>query len=230
MRLLLFDIDGTLLRGGGVGIRSSESAFSELFAAKDAWGDLVPDGKTDPLIFQEIAARVIGRELTSHELQNISDRYLHHLEREISDATNFRVLPGVADLLTALDRSGEFLIGLETGNLRRAAELKLRRAGLEHFFQTGGFACDSPQRSEIIRMAIERASKVADKCFDPAAVVVIGDAPQDVSAAKANGCRVVSVATGRHDATALRKLMPDAVLESLEGVHAVRALLDQLMS
>ena len=141
--MLLFDIDGTLLLTGGVGKIALEAAILELFGIPDSWGNLIPDGKTDPMIISEICFRILKRNLMDEEYHTLCSRYHHHFENEISHADRFRLMPGIPELLGTLAGNPCLVMGLATGNFGKAAEMKLKRGNLDVFFSFGGFASDS---------------------------------------------------------------------------------------
>src|SRR3989338_1935415 len=174
-KILLFDIDGTLLLTGGVGKIAFEKAFDELFGIPDAWGDTIPDGKTDPIIIGEIVAKTLGRPLSQIEYSRLAERYLRYFRNEIRDAPNFRLMPGVSALLNSLSKTENVSLGIATGNLEEAAWLKLERGGIRHFFPFGGFGSDSNERSEIIQIAIKHGEKTLGRKFDAKEIYIIGD-------------------------------------------------------
>jgi phosphoglycolate phosphatase len=226
--VLLFDIDGTLLLTGGAGQVAFERAFEECFGVAESWGGVVPDGKTDPIIFGEIARRAIGRDLNAAEYTVLCERYLNYFPDALERSDRFRLMPGVTELLAELRRDEGLLLGVATGNLEAAAWHKLRRGNLHPFFSFGGFGSDAVKREDLVLRAIERgrglapASKLRAEHF-----VVIGDTPLDVAAAKANGARVVGVATGSWTAEELTASGADLALDDLSDP---RPLTDYLRS
>lgn len=196
-KMLLFDIDGTLLYTGGAGRTAFERAFEELFGVPDAWGNTNPDGKTDPWIIDEIAGRVLGRSLQAAEYGELVRRYLLYFRSEIKTSPRFRLMPGVPALLQALSASEEFMIGIATGNFEESAWSKLEQGGIRDYFRFGGFASDSGDRPEILKAAIERGRRLHNADPGPEEIFVIGDTERDIQAAKAIGVRVIAVATGR---------------------------------
>jgi phosphoglycolate phosphatase-like HAD superfamily hydrolase len=196
-KMLLFDIDGTLLYTGGAGRAAFERAFEELFGIPDAWGDTNPDGKTDPWIIDEIAGRILDRSLQAEEYGELVRRYLLYFRSEIKNSPRFRLMPGVPALLRALSTSEEFLVGVATGNFEDSAWSKLEQGGIREYFGFGGFASDSGDRPEILRAAIERGRRLHNVDLRPEEIFVIGDTERDVQAAKAIGARAIAVATGR---------------------------------
>lgn len=225
-KMLLFDIDGTLLLTGGTGKVALEAALLELYGIPDSWGDLIPDGKTDPVIIDEICLRILGRNLSPEEHQIISDRYHDHFEREIEKASGYRLMPGIPELLSALGQRNDLAMGLATGNFEKAAFLKLQKGRLHHHFSFGGYASDSADRRTLTRIAYERGRRLFPEPVDPRHVLVIGDTIHDINAGKALGAVTVSVGTGSTPATVLRALEPDFYFEDLSETARFLALLD----
>ena len=195
-KILLFDIDGTLLLTGGVGKIAFEKAFEELFRIPSAWGNTLPDGKTDPNIIDEIAHRVLKRYLAQAEYAALVKRYLAHFRSEIWNAPDFRLMPGVLELLNLLSKKENILLGIATGNLEEAAWLKLERGGIRRFFSCGGFGSDSNDRSELIQTAMNRVEKVIGRRPSSEEIYVIGDTHYDIRAAKKLGLKAIGVKTG----------------------------------
>ncbi len=218
-RVVLFDVDGTLVHAAGAGRRSLERVLAGAFdAAGPALAGLRLDGMTDRLIVREVLAG-LGRPFDDDLCDRILADYVEALRDEIR-GPGFQVLPGVLPLLEALASAGA-PVGLCTGNVAEGARLKLARGNLDRFFEWGpeaiaGFAHDGEARERIVRAALDRgAGKLG--ALSPADALVVGDTPRDVSAARAHGVPVVAVATGRFSAAELRASGPDGVLPSLEG-------------
>lgn len=213
--LYLFDIDGTLLLSGGAGARALERAFAVRFGLAGAMAEVQLGGKTDPNIVEEVFLTRRGRRPSQAEIDEILDLYLPLLRAELADASNFRLMPAVVETLDHLAGLAGVRIGLATGNIRAGAQAKLERAGLWHRFELGGFACDHRERHRLVARAIERAGAI-----EPDEVVVVGDTPLDVSAARACGARVIAVATGSVGREALAACEPDAVFDTLAELPA----------
>lgn len=217
-RILLFDIDGTLLLTGGAGQVAFERAFEECFGVTNAWGQIVPDGKTDPIIFSEIARLALDRELAEDEYDRLCRKYLEYFPGALRVSDRFRLMPGVTDLLNRLEARTDLLLGVATGNLEPAAWDKLRHGRLDRFFRFGGFGSDAVKREELVRRAMERAGELARiTAPKPQDYVVIGDTPLDIAAARANGARVVGVATGSYSVRDLAGHGADLVLEDFSA-------------
>lgn len=192
MRVILFDIDGTLLLTGGAGLAALTHAFQELHDVRDAADGVEFHGRTDPLILDSIATRVLGRPLAAAELDELFRRYLVHLPAALAERP-YRVLPGARELVESLHATGDVLLGLATGNVEPAAWAKLARGGLDGFFRFGGFGSDSADRVELTRLAVERGRARAGA---GAEVILVGDTVHDVRCATANGVPCLAVATG----------------------------------
>jgi phosphoglycolate phosphatase len=214
--VLLFDIDGTLIITGGAGARSWCLAFDELYGIPADIGKFTDTGMTDPDVGRKTFEAVMGREPERHEFTKLLERRLHYLRQTVQESGDYRVLPGVEELLPRLVDEG-YLLGLITGNLEAAAHIKLHRANLNRFFSFGGYGSDSNDRAEVTRIAMRRASLVFGERVDPGRCVVIGDTPHDVAGAHAAGVACVGVASHNFNAAQLTEAKADWVIESLEN-------------
>jgi len=217
--LHLFDIDGTLMLSGGAGMRALRRAFAARHGVEDATVGVHPDGKTDPLIVTEMFQLHLGREPEPAEIPAVIADYEQLLGAELRAAPGANVLPGVRALLAELEARREPL-ALCTGNSHTGARLKLEHVGLWRFFPCGGFGSDHVERPRIVRVAIERARAVFGRDFPPDEILVIGDTPLDIAAARAAGVRAAAVATGPHARAALAEHHPDQLFETLEEMLA----------
>jgi phosphoglycolate phosphatase len=214
-RVLLFDIDGTLVSTGGAGAVAWRQAFEELHGIPADIGQFTDAGMTDPDVGARTFEAVLNREPTSHELALLLQRRLEHLPEAVAQSTGYRVLPGVPERLRALSRAGH-LLGLITGNGDGAAFVKLSRGDLMRWFTFGAYASAGVDRAGIVRRAVERAEALMGRDVPNEDIFVIGDTPLDIEAAHAVGCSAIAVATGHYDAAALREAGADHVLETLE--------------
>ena len=224
-KLLLFDIDGTLLLSGGAGLRSVNRVFLERFGIPDAMAGYLPDGKTDPAIFRELMRSLVGRDPTAAESDAMAEAYLEALPDEVRESPGYEIMPGVIPLLEALEKDTDNFLGLATGNLETGARIKLERAGLVRFFRFGGYGSDHEDRARILAQAIERGKHIAERDFGDRHIIVIGDTPRDIAAARRVGARCIAVATGSSDAEELARYLPDGVLQDLTDVEAFLELL-----
>lgn len=210
--IYLFDIDGTLLRAGGAGARAFDRVMRELHGVEGASAGTAFGGKTDPWIIDQLYRRHLDRAATAADVAEFVARYLPYLEDELEDKPP-RVLPLVDETLREL--RSHAVLGVATGNVEPAAEIKLRRAGLDGYFRFGGYGSDSWQRAELVAAAIERARAFA---APGAEVVVVGDTVHDIAAARACGVMVCAVATGPDPREAL--VGADAVFDSMGELTA----------
>ncbi|MCC7381633.1 MAG: haloacid dehalogenase-like hydrolase [Deltaproteobacteria bacterium] len=218
--LLLFDIDGTLIRCGGAGRRALDQAFSICFGIEGALDRVRLDGSTDPRIVEDAFRLAFGRAPEPREVERVLERYLVRLEDELSRAADsYQVLAGVRELMSIVTRADRFVVGLATGNVERGARLKLARGGLNAFFELGGFGSDAADRAELVRHGIERGQRRAEvrfgRRFAPEEIWVFGDTAADVVAARAAGAVAVGVLHGSGVRDELTGAKPDVMLESL---------------
>ncbi len=214
-RILLFDIDGTLVSTGGAGAVAWKQAFQELHGIAADIGKYTDAGMTDPDVGAQTFEAVLHRKPTAHELAQLIQRRLEHLPEAVAASTRYRVLPGVPERLRQLSRDGH-LLGLITGNGDGAAHIKLQRGDLNRWFTFGAYAEAGLDRAGIVRQAVQRGEAMLGEDVPNADIFVIGDTPRDIDAAHAAGCTAIGVATGHHDAAALREAGADHVIPTLE--------------
>jgi phosphoglycolate phosphatase-like HAD superfamily hydrolase len=221
MRLVLFDIDGTLLREGIAPKIAFARALRETYDTTGPVGEFKFAGMTDPECVTEIM-RLAG--IPDHVIHQrraeCLRRYVDHLTVEMQNHDGASLFPGVRELLERLNKLDDVLVGLLTGNILRGAELKLRRWSLEPYFRFGAFGDDHENRSVLAQIALEKARSLAGRAFTGADTTVIGDTPRDVICARAIGARAVVVATGQVSRGELAKSLPDALLDSFENHEA----------
>jgi phosphoglycolate phosphatase-like HAD superfamily hydrolase len=222
-RLLLWDIDGTLITSGGGGDSALERAIQERFGTDDALRDIEIAGRTDRHIAMSIL-RKYGVEPTPEAVSSFLDVYLRWLG-ELLPNLNGRVLPGVQQILDRLHGNPERVLALLTGNLRRGAELKLSRYGLWHYFDFGAFADDHHDRNELGAFARRRAQEDHGHEFEAAAIDVIGDTGHDIACGKIFGARTIAVATGTWTREQLAQHEPDFLFDDLSDSEQVIATL-----
>lgn len=223
MKLVLFDIDGTLLLSDGAGRRAIYRALREVFGATGP-EDYHFDGKTDPQIVRELM-RLAGHgdDHIDARMELLLKRYLACLHEELS-APGHRpyALPGVPGLLDVLESHAGVVIGLLTGNLEQGARAKLEAVGLDpRRFRVGAYGSDHEERPELPAIAQQRAKRQLGLDVDGAAIVVIGDTPADLTCGRALGASAIGVATGRYSVEELSRHRPLAVFADLSDTHAV---------
>ncbi len=227
MKLILFDIDGTLLWTDGAGRRAIRRAMVEEVGTSGPIDSYRLDGKTDPQIVRELLG-LAGHPAATDEraIAAVCDRYLALLARELENpARETRLFDGVTELLAALaphETAGRALVGLLTGNLERGAALKLRSAGLDPArFAVGAYGSDSGHRPDLPAIAAERAARRTGRPVPGGNVVIVGDTPADVACGRPIGARTVAVATGSYDVAALRAAGAAHVFATLADTAAV---------
>jgi phosphoglycolate phosphatase len=233
-KLILFDIDGTLIRTGGAGVRAMTRAFSETCGISDALKRVEVAGRTDRLIMTDALA-LSGRPLDDDLLHRFRELYCRFLREELLATPQYEFtdggvkgeLPGVRPLLDALSQRDDIDLALLTGNFRSSAEIKLSHYDLWRYFPWGAFADDALERPDLLPVALTRYQSHTDRAIDPADVIIVGDTPHDVSCARAGGARAVAVATGVFDAASLAECAPDVVFDDLRDTAAFMSLIDR---
>jgi phosphoglycolate phosphatase-like HAD superfamily hydrolase len=221
LRLLLFDVDHTLLAAGGAGFRAMDRAFFELYGVENATRGIAPDGKTDPMLFGEALVRCRLAAAGSSPPPELVRRYESLFPEEMA-APPAALMPGVRELLHALSGQPQVLLGLLTGNLERTAQVKVAAFGLDRYFAFGAYGSDHGDRLHLPPIAVERAERLAGRPIGLGRhVVIVGDTPRDVVCARAWGATAVGVATGRSSTRQLLDAGADLVFEDLSNTHAV---------
>jgi phosphoglycolate phosphatase len=227
MRLILFDIDGTLLWTDGAGRRAIHRALLDEAGMAGPIDTYRFDGKTDPQIVRELLEMAGHADPSSQEIiQGVCRRYVDLLTAELAKPTqNTKLFPGISELLAALEpyeTDGRALTGLLTGNVESGAALKLRAAGLDPArFAVGAFGSDSHHRPDLPAVAAERAARRTGHVFRGADIVILGDTPDDVACCKPIGARAIGVATGFYDVAALGAAGAACVFADLSDTAAV---------
>ncbi len=223
-RLVLFDIDGTLVRGGPAKT-SFEIALREVYGATGPFDDVSFAGKTDPQIARELMRGFgVGDDMIERGLPALFARYLEELRDRLPEHP-VEILPGVQELVTLLEEESDVAVGLVTGNVVEGARLKLRSAGLDHLCRVGGFGSDHEHRNELPGIAMRRAAAHWGVSFRSEAVVVVGDTPRDVECGRHHGTRTVAVATGHFGVQALTEAGADHVIPHFGDTTRVLELL-----
>lgn len=214
-RILLFDIDGTLVSTGGAGAVAWKQAFQELHGIPADINEHTDAGMTDPDVGAKTFEAVLHRPPTPHELAQLIQRRLEHLPEAVEASQGYKVYPGVPERLRQLSRDGH-LLGIITGNGDGAAHIKLQRGDLNRWFTFGAYAASGLDRAAIVREAVGRGEAILGRDVPKAEIYVVGDTPRDIDAAHEVGCTAIGVATGHYDAAALRAAGAEHVLATLE--------------
>lgn len=223
--VLLFDIDGTLVTTGGVGRRAVERAFQRAHGRADACALIRFDGMTDRSITR-LGLEAVGVSPTDEAIAALLDIYLGELAAELalSSPEDYRVHLGVPEALAAARQRG-MAVGLGTGNLEGGARLKLEHVGLYHHFDFGGFGSDHELRVELIRVGAERGARLLGLPREACRVLVIGDTPKDVDAARGIGAESLGVGTASFSAQQLLEHGATYAFDNLQSPGALAALL-----
>tara|TARA_Y100000588_G_scaffold43230_1_gene41129 strand:+ start:245 stop:952 length:708 start_codon:yes stop_codon:yes gene_type:complete len=218
-RVVLFDIDGTLITTGGAGKRAFAQACDEAFGIPDAIDSIQLGGRTDRGIAREIL-EAHKLQPTTKSIQVAFEAYLRHLTENLKDGQS-RVLPGVLPLIDALKALPHPpIIALLTGNLARGAEIKLRHLDLWRHFAWGIFGDTHDQRNALAHDALDMARTKVDQAIHPSELLIIGDTLRDIECARAIGARVLAVATGEVPIDELQTAKPDLLVADLTEVSA----------
>lgn len=225
MKILLFDLDGTLVRAGGAGRKALNQAVRNVFKVDKDCGELSLAGKTDLVNFAEAIANAVGRKPTRADVDRVHEEYIRVLPRFVRlalKAKRYELTSGIERLLKTLAaRKGEVALGLGTGNMERGARIKLEPSGLNGYFPWGGYGSDAYHRHLLLKKAVARAKKHHRlRRVAPADVFVIGDTPLDVAAGKRAGYRTVGVGTGFSTWGELKRSRPDFLAKDFRNVEA----------
>ncbi|MFA5141038.1 MAG: HAD hydrolase-like protein [Elusimicrobiota bacterium] len=223
MKVLLFDVDGTLLRAGGAGRKALSRAVRALYGAPVDCLRMDLAGSTDLGILRDLVSQASGRKATRREVERLKSEYLRRLPRLVRAALrsgSYELTPGIRRLLSRLGREEELLIGLGTGNLREGARIKLEPSGLGRFFRFGGYGCDATERSAILKKAVARAQGLLGRTVRKTDVYVIGDTPKDVAAGRRAGYKTIAVGTGFSTWEALKASKPDHLARDFQDTEA----------
>jgi phosphoglycolate phosphatase-like HAD superfamily hydrolase len=231
VRLLLFDIDGTLVTTAGAGRRALARALRDVFGTTGTLDAYDLAGRTDRRIVLDVLTSAgLDPAAVRDRLDDCFAVYARALAVEIGDGGAVSTLPGVGDLVPRLARRSDVVLGLLTGNIEPGARIKLAPTGLWPCFQTGAFGSDHTNRRRLPSLAARRAHAMTGRPFAPREVVVIGDTPWDVDCARHFGARAVGVATGRYPRAALEASGAHLALDSFAEVdRAMAALLDEVV-
>ena len=219
VRLVLFDIDGTLVRTGGTGIKAFARTFATIFGVHDGVDKIRFAGRTDVSLVREMFT-ISNIAHTEENFRRFFDNYVHWLDHLMKDCDG-EVCPGVMEFFRELEQlPSPPLVGLLTGNVKLGAEIKLRHFKLWEVFRTGAFADDHEDRNQIAVVARERGSRALQQSLPGEEILVIGDTAHDIRCARAIGAKVIAVATGGESLASLRTHRPDWAVKNLTEVRA----------
>jgi phosphoglycolate phosphatase-like HAD superfamily hydrolase len=221
-RLILFDIDGTILSTGGAGKWAMLDALKEVFGRDAPHEGYRMSGKTDTQICLELMTSAgLSEEEVRSGLNAVWAAYVSGMRRRLSDGFEAKVHPGVREAIQRLHGDPRALLGLLTGNIRAGATVKLRAVGLDGYFRTGAFGDDHHDRRRLADIALERGQREAGRTFKGKEIVVVGDTPNDILCGQHLGVRTLIVATGTYAVSQLRPYNPDHLFETLADTDRV---------
>jgi phosphoglycolate phosphatase len=221
MRLILFDIDGTLIDSGGAGVRALDLAMKELFAVENAFQGISMAGKTDTQIIRE---GLVKHDLsTDRTIDAVINAYLRYLAQEINNDRK-HVKPGIYEILVELQTLSNVGMGLLTGNLEKGARIKLEPFGLNEYFPSGAFGSDDENRNNLLPIAVKRFEKLSQMQIQISECIVVGDTPRDVECAHIYGAICIGVATGPYSYDVLVEAGADHVLKDLTDHQPIQYL------
>lgn len=222
MRVVLFDIDGTILWSDGAGRRAMEAALTSVFGTAGP-GTYRYDGKTDRQIARELM-RLEGHDedFIERRMDRVLDHYLEGLRHELASSARMGLHPGVTELIDAIEAREDAVLGLLTGNVAEGAAAKLAAVGLDlGRFRVNAFGSDHEHRPELPAIAHARAVEVTGRALVGDRLIVIGDTPADIQCGRGIGARAIGVATGHYTVAELMEHDPVAVFETLADTDAV---------
>ncbi|MFZ5806923.1 MAG: HAD hydrolase-like protein [Verrucomicrobiota bacterium] len=214
-KLLLWDIDGTLISTAGAGICAFLKAASRLYGMEATIDGIPCAGRTDTKIAVDMLKKY-GVEITEPNIQNLLQAYIEELPGELPRYQG-KVFPGVLEILRQSQQRGDIVTGLLTGNLARGAELKLSHYKIWQYFSFGAFADDSANRNELGPIALKKAHAQYGIQFSPENVYIIGDTPHDIECAQAIHAHSIAVATGGYKSEHLSPHNPTVLWENLQN-------------
>ncbi len=230
--LLLFDIDGTLMKSGGAGMRAMFHVADEMFGKGFNWDGVDPAGNLDPLIFAQAAAQNQLQDCDQHH-QRFHDAYIDRLALEFHPGNrDVEIMPGIHAILELLRRreaaQQDIVLGLLTGNYTRAVPIKLASIGVDdRWFRITAFGDEAPSRPGLVELAMRKYEAMLGHQADARGVIVIGDTPRDVACAKAHDAKVLAVATGGYSIEQLTQCGADLAVTDLSDPSSLLGLIDR---
>jgi phosphoglycolate phosphatase len=219
--LVLFDIDGTLLKVGGVNRRVLADALMEVYGTEGSTSRHDFSGKMDgAIIYEVLADSGLDRQEIAVKFEDAKKVYIT-LFRERTQPADITLLDGVRELLSGLAARPEVLLGLLTGNFEESGRHKLRLPSIDHYFSFGAFADDAYNRNDLPAIALERACRLTGQNYSPSRTVIIGDTEHDIRCARVLNARSIAVATGNFTMQELASHKPDSLYESFASTDEV---------
>ena len=226
--LILFDVDQTLVSLPGCGTTALNSAFEEVHGVPHAFTGMAFAGGLDLPLMKEVYLKwdlTPGGSGTPPDLSDLKSVYFRHLGELLETWTDGKVCQGVPSLLESLASEPYVQLGLETGNFRESAFIKLRRFGLDSYFQDGGFGGEHMDRADVVTSAIDACQERSGRTYPNDQIFVVGDTPSDILAGHANHVRTLAVATGQYTTDELSEHHPSHIIQDLSDTARVVNLL-----
>ncbi|MHC5113404.1 MAG: HAD family hydrolase [Planctomycetota bacterium] len=221
--LILFDIDGTMLASQGAGMAAMLAAGQRLIGAHFSFEGIDVAGRIDPHIWADLAAAA-GVDDPDGMHETFRATYHEILDANLTADPTPRLLPGVRELIARLETEASVTLGVLTGNYPETGKLKIETAGVDmDTFPVAAWGNDGSHRRDLPQVAMDRYRDATGREIAAARVVIIGDTPHDVDCARANGCRVIAVATGGYTSEALATCEPDLLVDDLSDTDQIVA-------
>ena len=219
MKLALFDIDKTLIKGSPSHKKAFSVAFREIYGVDTSIDIIQHSGMTEQeIIYKVLQTNNLDNEKIKSKLTQCMESMVRIFNKLVVN-DEIVVLPGVKELLKALDNN-KVLLGLVTGNLEQIARAKMKKINLNHYFKIGGFGSDHISRTELVKLAISRAENNFNFIFSNN-VYLFGDAPQDMNAGKEAGIKTIGVTTGIYDKKQLKNAGASIVVNDLTDTKTI---------
>jgi len=218
-KLIIWDIDGTLLLTGGAGKVAFGIVFLEMYGIENAWQDIKPHGRTDVSLIKECYEMHFNKMPTDDEVQEITKRYIKVMPDALNNSANFRLMPHVVETLNKFSKMQGVTMGLATGNFKETAWDKLKTGKIEQYFTFGGYGCDGEDRLHLTEKALENGEKMIGGKADE--VFLIGDTVNDVNCGIQIGATVVAVCTSNASQDELKAAGAHIVIKDLSDLPEI---------
>ncbi len=224
-KLVLFDIDLTMIKSNGSGLKAMEQYFRDFTGHEGEVHHTRPDGKSDRWIVAELF-RINGKDYDESLYEKFMAGYFEILEEHFAKENSAMLLPGVRELIDTIEKRDDLYLALVTGNDERGARIKLAPFGLNETFPVGGFGCDSILRADLIPLAIQRADRHYGRLFIPGETIMIGDSENDVHSSNMAGVNCIAVATGIAQKEDLEATGDCRIVDDLGDTGSIMNLID----
>ncbi len=220
-KVILFDVDGTLVKAGGCGLKALNRAILSMSGVDDICSQFELQGSTDRDNFNNAFKAAFGRKPSKKEFTKLKEKYLEVLPEEVDKAVEdgrYENIKGVENFLKYLSNCSDVFLALATGNFEEGAHLKLVPSGISHYFSIGGFGGDYERREDMLMSAVKNVEKFIGEKIQPPQVYVIGDTEKDVQAAKAHGYHSGIVMDGFGHPERLRSNAPEIIVDNFSDI------------